>query len=50
LQGRVELLPTAALALNTMLISEGLYLSGQLDREVTAAEVRQASVSTALTI
>ena len=29
LQGRVELLPTAELALNTMLISEGIYLSDQ---------------------
>jgi predicted dehydrogenase len=50
LQGRVELLPTAALALNTMLISEGIYLSEKLGREVTAAEVREASVSTALKV
>jgi predicted dehydrogenase len=47
LQGRVELLPTAALALNTMLISEGIYLSDRLGREVTAEEVAQASKSTA---
>jgi predicted dehydrogenase len=45
LQGRVELLPSAELALNTMLISEGLYLSGQLGREVTADEVRERSVT-----
>lgn len=45
LQGRVELLPSAALALNTMLISEGIYLSEQLGREVTAEEVRERSVS-----
>ena len=38
LQGRVELLPTAELALNTMLISEGIYLSDRLGREVTADE------------
>ncbi|HEX2622048.1 MAG TPA: Gfo/Idh/MocA family oxidoreductase, partial [Phototrophicaceae bacterium] len=47
LQGRIELLPTAEIALNTMLISEGIYLSDRLGREVTAAEVRQMSVSTA---
>jgi predicted dehydrogenase len=45
LQGRVELLPSAELALNTMLISEGIYLSDQLGREVTADEVREKSVS-----
>jgi len=45
LQGRVELLPSAELALNTMLISEGIYLSDQLSREVTADEVRESSVS-----
>jgi predicted dehydrogenase len=48
LQGRVELLPTAELALNTMLISEGIYLSSVLNREVTAEEVREKSVSTAI--
>lgn len=47
LQGRVELLPTAELALAAMLISEGIYLSEKLGREVSAEEVRQASVSTA---
>ena len=45
LQGRVELLPSAEIALNTMLISEGIYLSDQLGREVTADEVRERSVS-----
>jgi predicted dehydrogenase len=48
LQGRVELLPSADLALNTMLISEGIYLSSALGREVTADEVRTASRSTAV--
>jgi hypothetical protein len=38
------------IALNTMLISEGIYLSERLDREVTAEEVRQASVSTAIKV
>jgi predicted dehydrogenase len=47
LQGRVELLPTAELALSAMLISEGISLSGKLGREVTAEEVRSASVSSA---
>jgi predicted dehydrogenase len=47
LQGRVELIPSAACALNTMLISEGIYLAEKLGREVTAAEVLAHSVSTA---
>ena len=50
LQGRVELLPTADIALNCMLISEGIYLSSRLEREVTAEEVKAASVSTAVMI
>jgi predicted dehydrogenase len=48
LQGRADLLPSAELALNTMLISEGIYLSDRLGREVTADEVREASASTAV--
>lgn len=50
LQGRVDLLPTAELALNTMLISEGIYLSNELNREVTVEEVKQASQSTAVSV
>ncbi len=50
LQGRVRLLPTAELALETMLISEGIYLSNQLGREVTVDEIEAQSVSTALDI
>jgi predicted dehydrogenase len=50
LQGRVDLLPTAELALNTMLISEGIYLSEQLGREVSAEEVRESSISTAVQV
>lgn len=49
-QGRVDLLPTAEIALNCMLISEGIYLSNQLGREVSAEEVREASISTAVTV
>jgi len=41
---------TAALALNTMLISEGIYLSQRLGREVAAAEVARRSRSTALKV
>jgi predicted dehydrogenase len=50
LQGRVDLLPTAAIALNTMLISEGIYLSHAQGREVTAEEVKTKSQSTALKV
>jgi predicted dehydrogenase len=50
LQGRVELLPIAEIALNTMLISEGIYLSDRLDREVTAEEIRASSQSTAIEV
>jgi len=43
LLGHVPLLPTAEIALNTMLISEGIYLSESLGREVTAEEIVQHS-------
>jgi predicted dehydrogenase len=48
LLGRTDLLPTAELALNTMLISEAIYLSDRLEREVTREEVIQTSESTAI--
>jgi predicted dehydrogenase len=48
LKGEVPLLPTAELALSTMLIQEGLYLSDKLGSEVTAQEVIDNSVSTAI--
>jgi predicted dehydrogenase len=47
LQGQVELMPTAELALATMLVSEGIYLSDRLGREVSPDEVKSHSVSTA---
>ena len=50
LQGKVELLPTAEIALNTMLISEAIYLSNAQNREVTAQEVVDASKSTMVQI
>jgi hypothetical protein len=40
---------SASLALKTALISEGIYLSNELGREVTPEEVRERSVSTAVT-
>lgn len=49
-QGRLPHLNTADIALATMLISEGIYLSQQLGREVTADEVRERSVSTAINL
>ena len=47
LHGRVELLPTAELAVNTMLIQQGIYLSSDRGAEVTADEIKAASASTA---
>lgn len=44
------LLPTAKIALDTQLIQEGIYLSNQLGREVSAEEIRNLSVSKALDI
>jgi len=48
LQGKVDLVPSAEIALNTMLISEAIYLSDSLGREVTTDEVKALSKSTAL--
>ena len=50
LQGRVELLPTAELALAAMLVSEGIYLSEKLGREVSAEEVKSSSISNAIAV
>ena len=50
LQGRVELLPTAELALAAMLVSEGIYLSERLGREVSAEEVKNSSISNAIAV
>ena len=40
--GRVPLWDTASIGLNTCLIQEGIYLSAQLGREVTAQEIKEA--------
>ncbi|MEK8127631.1 Gfo/Idh/MocA family oxidoreductase [Paenibacillus filicis] len=50
LQGRVDLLPTAHIALQTMLISEGIYLSDQLGREISVEEITEHSKSTAISL
>jgi predicted dehydrogenase len=50
MQGKVPLLPTAEIALSTMLISEGIYLSSQRGCEVAADEVAASSVSTAAAV
>jgi predicted dehydrogenase len=48
LQGRVPLMPTADIALRTMLVSEGIYLSDRLGREVTREEIESKAESKAL--
>ena len=50
LQGRVPLVDSAGLGLATMKISEGIYLSSKLGREVTADEVEKQSKSTAVKV
>jgi predicted dehydrogenase len=48
LRGESDRPPTAELALNTMLISEGIYQSSALGREVSAEEIEANSVSAAI--
>lgn len=48
--GLCPLLPTAEIALDTQLVQEGIYLSNELSREVTADEIRAMSKSKALEI
>jgi predicted dehydrogenase len=48
LLGEVELLPTHEYGLNTALVSEGIFMSTRLGREVTAEEIRKGSKSTAI--
>ena len=50
LTGKVPLLPTAQLALDTLLIQEGVALSSRLGREVTAEETIAASRPTAMVL
>jgi len=48
LLGRVPLIDTAGIALATMKISEGIFLSQKLGREVTSAEIEKKAKSTAV--
>ncbi len=50
LQGKCNLYPTAEIALNTMLIQEGIYLSESRGQEVSAEEIKATSVSKALAL
>lgn len=50
LLGKVELIESAKIALNTQLVQEGIYLSNKLGREVTADEIKSMSKSIALDI
>ncbi|MCL2351992.1 MAG: Gfo/Idh/MocA family oxidoreductase [Firmicutes bacterium] len=50
LAGKTELYPTKDIALQTMLIQEGIYMSSERDGEITAEEVTAASKSKALNI
>lgn len=49
LRKEVPLLNTAEIALQTMLISEGIYMSSKLGHEVSSEDVVNNSVSTAIT-
>jgi predicted dehydrogenase len=48
LKGETELLPTARVGMDMMLIAEGIFLSQERGEEVTAEEVAKLSRSTAL--
>ena len=50
IQEKVPEIPTTEIALNTMLISEGIYLSQELNREVTTDEVIRQSKTAALNL
>jgi len=50
LQGRVQLVPTAEIGLNHLLLAEGIYRSHLLGREVAAEEIDETSTSTALKV
>jgi hypothetical protein len=50
LQGRVPLIDSAGIGLATMKISEGIYRSSRLGREVTGEEVEKESKSTAVKV
>jgi predicted dehydrogenase len=49
LRGELEMIPTAQIALQTMLISEGIFMSSEQGCEVSADDVDMKSVSQAIT-
>ena len=49
-QGRVPLVDSAGIALSTMKISEGIYLSTKRGREVTGDEVEKESKSSSIEV
>jgi hypothetical protein len=50
LQGRVPLIDTAGIALSTMKISEGVFMSQKLRREVTGDEIEKQAKSSAVKV
>ena len=50
LRGEVDPIPTGEIALNSMLVMEGIYLSQEAGRELTAEEIAERSESTAADI
>ena len=48
LRGEIEQIDTPRIALETMLVSEGIFLSDKLGREVTATEIPELSKSQAI--
>jgi predicted dehydrogenase len=50
LQGRVPLIDTAGIALNTMKISEGVFMSQKLRREVPGEEIEKETKSSAVKV
>jgi predicted dehydrogenase len=50
LLGRCELIPTDKIALETALLQEGVFLSSQMGRELTADEVRSYTKSTVIDV
>lgn len=50
LLGRCELIPTDKIALDTALLQEGIFLSSEMGRELTADEVKKYTKSTAIEV
>ncbi|KXA91837.1 hypothetical protein AKJ63_00760, partial [candidate division MSBL1 archaeon SCGC-AAA259D18] len=48
LRGEKEPAPLAKISLKTMLIMEGIYMSNELGKEISAEEVKKKSKSTSL--